>query len=90
MSTWKVNADANQLENAIVNLAVNARDAMPDGGRVTIETANSHLDDAYAREHAIPSGQYVMVAVTDTGDGMPPEIAAKAFDPFFTTKGVGK
>lgn len=87
---WKVNADANQLENAIINLAVNARDAMLDGGRLTIETANCRLDDAYASEHAIPAGQYVMVAVTDTGDGMSPDIAAKAFDPFFTTKGVGK
>jgi PAS domain S-box-containing protein len=87
---WQVHADANQLENAVVNLAVNARDAMPEGGRLTIETANCHLDDAYASEHAIPAGQYVMVAVTDTGSGMAPDVAAKAFDPFFTTKGVGK
>ena len=87
---WQVHADANQLENAVVNLAVNARDAMPEGGRLTIETANCHLDDAYASEHAITAGQYVMVAVTDTGSGMAPDVAAKAFDPFFTTKGVGK
>ena len=87
---WQVHADANQLENAVVNLAVNARDAMPEGGRLTIETANCHLDDVYAAEHAIPAGQYVMVAVTDTGCGMPPDVVAKAFDPFFTTKGVGK
>jgi PAS domain S-box-containing protein len=87
---WQVHADANQLENAVVNLAVNARDAMPEGGRLTIETANCHLDDAYASEHAIPAGQYVMVAVTDTGSGMAPDVVAKAFDPFFTTKGVGK
>jgi PAS domain S-box-containing protein len=87
---WQVHADANQLENAVVNLAVNARDAMPEGGRLTIETANCHLDDAYASEHAIPAGQYVMVAVTDTGCGMAPDVVAKAFDPFFTTKGVGK
>jgi PAS domain S-box-containing protein len=87
---WQVHADANQLENAVVNLAVNARDAMPEGGRLTIETANCHLDDAYASEHAITAGQYVMVAVTDTGSGMAPDVVAKAFDPFFTTKGVGK
>jgi PAS domain S-box-containing protein len=87
---WRTYADPGQLENAIVNLAVNARDAMPEGGRLTIETANCHLDDAYADEHDVPAGQYVMVAVTDTGIGMPPEVVAKAFDPFFTTKGVGK
>ncbi|NDV89050.1 response regulator [Aurantimonas aggregata] len=87
---WRTHADPGQLENAIVNLAVNARDAMPEGGHLTIETANCHLDDAYADEHDVPAGQYVMVAVTDTGIGMPPEVVAKAFDPFFTTKGVGK
>lgn len=87
---WRVKADANQLENAIINLAVNARDAMPEGGRLTIETANCHLDEAYAAEHGISPGQYVMVGVTDTGTGMPSDVVAKAFDPFFTTKGVGK
>jgi PAS domain S-box-containing protein len=87
---WKVRADANQLENTIVNLAVNARDAMPAGGRLTIETANSHLDDRYAAEHAILAGQYVMITVTDTGTGMSPEIVDKVFDPFFTTKPPGK
>ena len=88
---WKTNADPSQIENAILNLAVNARDAMPDGGRLTIETANCHLDDDYAARHAeLPAGQYVMIAVTDTGTGMPPEVAAKAFDPFFTTKPVDK
>ncbi|MGC2083730.1 MAG: ATP-binding protein [Bradyrhizobium sp.] len=87
---WHVHADRNLLESAILNLAINARDAMPDGGRLTIETANCHLDEAYAAEQAIASGQYVMVAVTDTGTGMTPDVVAKAFEPFFTTKGVGK
>jgi signal transduction histidine kinase/CheY-like chemotaxis protein len=89
---WRINADPNQLENAILNLAVNARDAMPDGGKLTIETGNAYLDDRYVLDHAgIAPGQYVMLAVTDTGTGMPPDVAAKAFDPFFTTKksGVG-
>ena len=88
---WATYADPGQLENAIVNLAVNARDAMPEGGRLTIETANAHLDDDYARDRAeVEAGQYVLVCVSDTGTGMPPEVIAKAFDPFFTTKGVGK
>ncbi|MES2494589.1 MAG: CHASE3 domain-containing protein [Pseudomonadota bacterium] len=88
---WRGFADPGQLENAIVNLAVNARDAMPGGGRLTIETANAYLDDEYARTRpeALP-GQYVMVSVSDTGTGMSPEVIAKAFDPFFTTKEVGK
>jgi PAS domain S-box-containing protein len=87
---WQVHADRNLLESAILNLAINARDAMPDGGRLTIETANCHLDESYAAEQAIASGQYVMVAVTDTGTGMTPDVMAKAFEPFFTTKSVGK
>jgi PAS domain S-box-containing protein len=87
---WQVHADKNLLENAILNLAINARDAMPEGGRLTIETANCHLDEAYATQHDIRHGQYVMVAVTDTGTGMTPEVMAKAFDPFFTTKETGK
>jgi PAS domain S-box-containing protein len=87
---WQVLADKSVLENAILNLAINARDAMPQGGRLTIETANCHLDEAYGAEHDVEPGQYVMVAVTDTGTGMTPEVMAKAFDPFFTTKGPGK
>ncbi|MDR7036924.1 signal transduction histidine kinase/CheY-like chemotaxis protein [Methylobacterium sp. BE186] len=88
---WPTKVDANQLESALLNLAVNARDAMPEGGRLTIETANAHLDDAYAEAHpGIPAGQYVLIAVTDTGAGMSPEVAARAFDPFFTTKAVGQ
>lgn len=88
---WRTHADPNQLENVILNLAVNARDAMPEGGRVTIETANCHLDARYTAAHPyVTPGQYVLVAVTDTGGGMSPEIIAKAFDPFFTTKEVGK
>ena len=88
---WQTDADPNQLENVILNLAINARDAMSDGGRVTIETQNAHLDPRYAAVHlGVPAGQYVMVAVSDTGTGMPPEVIDKAFDPFFTTKEVGK
>ena len=88
---WRVHADPNQLENVILNLAVNARDAMPEGGRLTIETQNAHLDTRYVAAHlGLSAGQYVLVAVTDTGTGMPSEVIAKAFDPFFTTKEIGK
>jgi signal transduction histidine kinase/ActR/RegA family two-component response regulator len=84
---WLTHADPVQLESSILNLCVNARDAMPEGGRLTIETANCHLDDRYSRLHpGVPAGQYVLIAVTDTGTGMTPEVLAKAFDPFFTTK----
>lgn len=88
---WKTHVDASQLENAVLNLAVNARDAMPEGGKLTIETANTHLDEGYMVHHPdVAPGHYVLVAVTDTGGGMPPEVVAKAFDPFFTTKAAGK
>ena len=89
---WPSFVDANQLENAMLNLAVNARDAMPRGGKLTIETANCHLDDAYvgALGEPVPAGPYVLLAVTDTGSGMSPATSARAFEPFFTTKDVGK
>ena len=89
---WGTHADPNQLENALVNLAVNARDAMLDGGKLTIGAANCFLDDAYVSTLAEPvkAGQYVMVAVADTGAGMDPATIERAFEPFFTTKEVGK
>jgi len=87
---WQVEIDPVQLESALLNLSVNARDAMTGGGNLTIETTNAHVDRRYGLEYDIPEGQYVLIAVTDTGTGMPPDIIAKAFDPFFTTKSVGK
>jgi PAS domain S-box-containing protein len=88
---WNTFIDPNQIENALLNLAVNARDAMNGEGKLTIELANAHLDDDYARQHdEVTAGQYVMLAVTDTGCGMAPEIVDKVFEPFFSTKGEGK
>jgi CheY-like chemotaxis protein len=88
---WRVEADPNQLENAILNLAVNARDAMPDGGRLTIETANTRLDESYVQQNVeVSPGQYVVICVSDTGVGMSKDVATRVFEPFFTTKEVGK
>lgn len=88
---WRVAVDGGQLEQAIVNLAVNSRDAMAGDGRLTIETFNAALDDAYSDKHLdVPPGQYVVIAVSDNGIGMPLEVVARAFDPFFTTKPVGQ
>jgi CheY-like chemotaxis protein len=88
---WQVEVDPNQLEVAILNLAINARDAMPNGGRLTLETANVFLDHAYAAgQSEVVPGQYVQLAISDSGVGMTPEVQARAFDPFFTTKDVGQ
>ena len=87
---WNTLCDPNQLESALLNLAINARDAMPDGGKLTITTANARLDGVTADTPALPSGDYICIAVTDTGTGMSAEVAARAFDPFFTTKPIGQ
>ena len=87
---WTTLVDPNQLENALLNLCINARDAMPDGGRLTIETGNAVLDDAASRARELPRGDYVSLHVHDTGSGMAPSVIARAFDPFFTTKPIGK
>ncbi len=87
---WLTRIDAPQLENAVLNLCINARDAMPGGGRITIETANKWLDQRAAKERDLPPGQYISVCVTDTGTGMTPNVKAQAFEPFFTTKPLGR
>jgi PAS domain S-box-containing protein len=87
---WCTLCDPNQLESALLNLAINARDAMPDGGKLTIATANARIDGIDADTPALLPGDYIRIDVTDTGTGMSPEVAARAFDPFFTTKPIGQ
>ncbi|WP_235503907.1 MULTISPECIES: ATP-binding protein [unclassified Acidovorax] len=87
---WATLVDASQLESALLNLCINARDAMPHGGRITVETENVWMDDRAARAQGLGAGHYVTLSVTDTGAGMTPEVQAKAFDPFFTTKPMGQ
>jgi PAS domain S-box-containing protein len=87
---WTAVVDRNQLENALLNLCINARDAMPSGGKITVETSNKWLDQPVAVERELTPGQYVALCVTDTGTGMTPEVLARAFDPFFTTKSAGQ
>jgi signal transduction histidine kinase/ActR/RegA family two-component response regulator len=87
---WPAFVDPPQLENALLNLCINARDAMPNGGRITIETANKWMDERAARQHEMPEGQYLSLCVTDTGTGMAPEVIERAFEPFFTTKPIGE
>ena len=88
---WPTFADPHQLENALLNLALNAKDAMPNGGCLTIETANTYLDAAYVRRFGdVDAGQYVVLCVTDTGNGIPKDILDRVFEPFFTTKPAGE
>jgi PAS domain S-box-containing protein len=88
---WNTFVDPSQIENAVLNLAINARDAMNGAGKLTLEVGNAYIDDAYARQHPdIKAGQYVLIAATDTGEGMTPDVLERAFEPFFSTKPVGK
>lgn len=87
---WTTFVDAGQLENALLNLCINSRDAMPDGGKLTIETSNRWMDERAARQRGLAPGQYVALCVSDTGTGMEPDVVSRAFDPFFTTKPIGQ
>jgi CheY-like chemotaxis protein len=87
---WITRIDGSQLENALLNLCINARDAMPAGGRITIETANRWIDDVAAQTHELTPGQFLSICVTDTGTGMEPQVAERVFEPFFTTKPTGE
>jgi two-component system, NtrC family, sensor kinase len=88
---WKIEADGSEMESTLLNIALNARDAMPEGGKLTIETSNAYLDDEYCKQHEdILPGQYILIAVTDSGAGMSAETINRAFEPFFTTKEAGK
>src|SRR5207253_1937528 len=87
---WRTLCDPNQLESALLNLAINARDAMPDGGKLTIRTSNAGIDGIDADTPALLPGDYIRIDVSDTGTGMTPEVVARAFDPFFTTKPIGQ
>src|ERR1700677_162178 len=87
---WPTLVDHSQLENSLLNLCLNARDAMPNGGKITVETANKWLDARAAQQHDMPEGQFLSLCVTDTGVGMPPDVTARAFEPFFTTKPTGE
>ena len=89
LAPWTILCDPHQLENALLNLCINARDAMPDGGEITVEVANLTLDDFAGRMRDLPPGDYVSLGISDTGTGMSPEVASRAFDPFFTTKPLG-
>jgi CheY-like chemotaxis protein len=90
MGLWHPLVDGNQLENALLNLCINARDAMPDGGKITIETANRWIDERMSKDSDLAPGQYISICISDTGCGMSPEVAARAFEPFFTTKPLGQ